>query len=76
MLRYNSHQSEAQWSILIVDTLNAVPLFKTAAELYISTETAFHMRHKFQLLFEQLLYEQPITLEDIIEFENLYQLWV
>lgn len=44
-LRYNSHQSEAQWSILIVDTLNAIPLVKTAAELDVSTETVFHMRH-------------------------------
>ena len=71
-LRYNSHQSEAQWSILIVDTLNAIPLVKTAAELDVSTETVFHMRHKFLLLLEQLLYEQPITLEGIIEMDETY----
>lgn len=71
-LRYNSHQSEAQWLILIVDTFNAFPLVKTAAELDVSIETIFPMRHKFLLLFEQLLYEQPITLEGIIEIDKTY----
>lgn len=71
-LCYNSHQSEAQWSILIVDTLNAVSLVKTAFEFDVSADTVFHMRHKFLLLLEQLLYEQPITLEGIIEMDETY----
>ena len=53
-----------------MDTLNAVPLVKTAVELDVSAETVFHMRHKFLLLLEQLLYEQPTTLEGIIEIDE------
>ena len=46
-LRYSSHKTEEQWSILILDTLNAIPL-------------------------EQLIYEQPTTLEGLIEMDETY----
>ena len=71
-LRYNSHKTEEQWSILILDTLNAIPLEQTAATLDCAVDTVFHTRHKFLLLLEQLLYEQPITLEGIIEMDETY----
>ena len=68
-LRYNFHQSEEHWSILIVDTLNAVPLLETAAKLDCIVDTVFHMRHRFLLLLEQLIYEQPLVLEGIVEID-------
>ena len=71
-LRYNSHQSEEHWSILIVDTLNAVPLLETAAKLDCIVDTVFHMRHRFLLLLEQLIYEQPLVLEGIVEIDETY----
>ena len=71
-LRFNSHKTEEQWSILILDTLNAIPLEQTAAQLDCAVDTVFHMRHKFLLFLEQLLYEQPLSLEGLIEIDETY----
>lgn len=71
-LRYNSHKTEEQWSIVILEPLNAVPLLQTAEQIHCSEDTVFHMRHKFLLLLEQLIYEQPITLEGLIEMDETY----
>ena len=69
-LRYNSHKTEEQWSILILNTLNAIPLEQAAATLDCAIDTVFHMRHKFLLFLEQLIYEQPTTLEGLIELDE------
>ncbi len=57
---------------MIVDTLNAVPLLETAAKRGCIVDTVFHMRHRFLLLLEQLIYEQPLVLEGIIEIDQTY----
>lgn len=71
-LNYNSQQSEASWSIVIVDTLNAIPLHETAAEIDCAVDTVFHMRHKFLLLLEQVLFEQGEVMEGIVEIDETY----
>lgn len=71
-LRYNSHMSEEQWAIVMLDTLNGVPLLETAAKLDCVVDTTFQMRHKFLLLLEQLMDEQPLTLEGLIEMDETY----
>ena len=71
-LNYHSHQSEDSWSIVIVDTLNAIPLHETAAQIDCSEDTVFHMRHKFLLLLEQLLFEQGEVMEGIVEIDETY----
>lgn len=71
-LRYNSQKTEEQWSILILDTLNAVPLIQTAATIDCAVDTVFHMRHKFLLLLEQLIYDQSLILEGVIEMDETY----
>lgn len=71
-LRYNSHMSEEQWAIAILDTLKVVPLLETAAKLDCVIDTAFHLRHKFLLLLEQLMVEQSLTLEGLIEMDETY----
>ena len=71
-LNYNSHQSEESWSIVILDTLNTIPLHATAAPIDCSEDTVFHMRHKFLLLLEQLLFEQGEVMEGIVEIDETY----
>ena len=71
-LNYNSHQSEASWSIVLVDTLNAIPFHETAAQIDCSEDTVFHIRHKFLLLLEQLLFEQEDTMDGIVEIDETY----
>ena len=71
-LNYNSHQSEARWSIVIVDTLNAIPLHEIATQIDCSEDTVFHMRQKFRLLFEQLFFELEDTMDGIVEINETY----
>lgn len=71
-IRYHSHQSEDAWLILILDTLNAVPLLETAVKLDCIVDTVFHMHLRFLLLLEQLIYEQPLILEGVIEMVETY----
>lgn len=71
-LNYNSQQSEEHWSMVILDTLNAISLHETAAQIDCSEDTVFHMRHKFLLLLEQLLFEQGEVMEGIVEIDETY----
>ena len=71
-LNYNSQQSEEHWSMVILDTLNAVPLLQTAALLDCSVDTVFNMRHKFLILLEQLIYEQDEVMDGIVEIDETY----
>lgn len=71
-LRYHSHQSEASWSTVILDTLNAVSLLETAAKINCSADTVFHMRHKFLLCLQTQLIQDPQSLEGIIEMDETY----
>lgn len=70
-LNYNSQQTEERCSIVIADILNVIPLHATAAQIDCSEEdTVFHMRHKFLLLLEQLLFEQSEVMEGIVEIDE------
>jgi len=71
-LSYNSKQSEEHWSIFILDTLNAVPLLQTAAELDCYVDTIFNMRHKLLILLEKLIYEHDKVMEGIVEIDETY----
>ena len=58
--------------MVILDTLNAVPLLQTAALLDCCVDTVFNMRHKLLLLLEQLLYEQNEVMDGIVEIDETY----
>ena len=58
--------------MVILDTLNAVPLLQTAAQIDCSVDAVFNMRHKFLLLLDQLLFEQDEVMEGIVEIDETY----
>ena len=58
--------------MLILNTLNAIPLDQNASTLFCTVDNFIHMRHKFLLLLEQLLYQQPLSLENLIEIDETY----
>ena len=58
--------------MVILDTLNAVPLLQTAAQLDCCVDTVFIMRHKLLILLEQLLFEQDEVMDGIVEIDETY----
>lgn len=55
-----------------MDTLNAIPLHETAAQIDCSEDTVFLMRHKFLILLEQPLFKQGEVMEGIVEIDEIY----
>jgi transposase-like protein len=69
-----SHSSETVWKQVIRDTVDGVPLDKTAESLDLSHSTVFHMRHKILFLVEQAILDAPIALEGVCEADETYVL--
>ncbi|HZJ86820.1 MAG TPA: IS1595 family transposase [Erysipelothrix sp.] len=69
-LTYNSKVSMDKWHILIHDTLCLLPLLKTSANLNLSENTVFRMRHKFLLVLEDLIEDD--VLSGVIECDETY----
>lgn len=71
-LTYRSQVKRDKWILVLIDTLNLVPLLKTASHVNLSEPTVFHMRHKFLRCFEELLKNE--SLEGVIECDDTFVL--
>ena len=70
----NSHSSEAVWKQVISDTVDGVPINKTAENLELHHETVFNMRHKILYCVEQSLIANPTELAGVCEADETYVL--
>lgn len=55
-LTFYSHQIQAQWNDLIIQTQNGNSILKTAAKINVNESTAFRMRHKYLHFIEVMEY--------------------
>jgi len=69
-----SHSSPTVWKQVISDTVEGVPLDKTAENLDLHHETVFNMRHKILYCIEQSLAANPTPLIGICETDETYVL--
>ena len=69
---FNSHSDEAVWKQVIRDTVNGVPINKTASELALHHETVFNMRHKILFAIEQQEIKNPTKLTGVCEADETY----
>ncbi len=70
----HSHASESVWRQVIRDTVDGVPIDKTAESLDLSHPTVFNMRHKILYCVEQAVLSTPIMLEGVCEADETYVL--
>lgn len=78
---YDSHTITSNFKIskedfyeIIIDTLNLVPIAKTAARLNHPVKTIFYNRHKFLSFLEEYLENENNILEGTVEVDELYLL--
>jgi transposase-like protein len=71
---YHSHCGEAAWKQVIRDTVDGVPLEKTAESLALHISTAFNMRHKILLALEAEEKLNPTVLDGVCELDDTYVL--
>ena len=69
-----SHSSPTVWKQVISDTVEGVPLDKTAESLDLHHETVFNMRHKILYCLEQSLIANPTSLTGTCETDETYVL--
>jgi len=69
-----SHSSPTVWKQVIRDTVEGVPIDKTAENLDMHHETVFNMRHKILYRIEQSLIETPTELNGTCETDETYVL--
>ena len=69
-----SHSSPTVWKQVISDTVEGVPLDRTAENLDLHHETVFNMRHKILYCVEQSLIINPISLIGTCETDETYVL--
>lgn len=55
-LTFYSHQSQAKWNDLIIETQNGNSILKTAAKINVNESTAFRMRNKYLHFIEVMEY--------------------
>ncbi len=70
----HSHSSETVWKQVISDTVNGVPIDKTAENLDLHHQTVFNMRHKILYCVEQSLIQNPAKLTGVCETDETYVL--
>ena len=70
----NSHSGEAVWKQVIRDTVNGVPIVRTAESLMLNHETVFNMRHKILFCLEDEELRNPTILEGVCEADETYVL--
>jgi len=69
-----SHSSPTVWKQVINDTVEGIPIDKTAKNLNMHHETVFNMRHKILYCIEQSLIENPTALTGACETDETYVL--
>jgi len=70
----HSRSSKTVWKQVIRDTVDGIPIDKTAEALDLSHSTVFHMRHKILYCVEQTLLNVPSMLEGVCEADETYVL--
>jgi transposase-like protein/uncharacterized protein YdcH (DUF465 family) len=70
----SSHFGEAIWKQVIRDTINGVPLNKTAKSIEVAESTAFNMRHKILLSLEAENARTPAVLGVVCELDDTFVL--
>jgi len=70
----NSHHGEVVWKQVIRDTVNGVPIARTAESLMLHHETVFNMRHKILFCLEDEEMRNPTILEGVCEADETYVL--
>jgi transposase-like protein len=71
---YRSHSGEAVWKQVIRDTVNGIPIDRTAANLGMGHETIFNMRHKVLFCLEQEKERTAAVLSGVLEADETYLL--
>ena len=71
-LNYWSHQGSDVWNKVILDTLNAVPLRITAADINVTTTNVFYMRHKILIYLEEMVKNENHLLFGTVEIDETY----
>lgn len=69
-LTFYSHQSQDKWNELIGDSIEKVPLKKTAEKLNVNESTVFRMRHKLMNSLEEITSET--VLSEQVELDEKY----
>ena len=69
-----SHSNAAVWKQVINDTVDGIPIDKTADSLDLHHETVFNMRHKILYCIEQSLITDPTVLTGVCETDETYVL--
>ena len=70
----HSHSSASVWKQVISDTVEGIPIDKTADNLDLHHETVFNMRHKILYCIEQSLIANPTELTGVCETDETYVL--
>jgi transposase-like protein len=70
----HSRSSATVWKQVISDTVDGVPIDKTADSLDVHHETVFNMRHKILYCIEQSLIKNPTALTGVCETDETYVL--
>lgn len=73
-LAYHSHFSRSIWADFIRDTLDGKTLDDSAEELGFSHQTAFNMRHKVLMAFQNMLEKEPVLLSGVAELDETFVL--
>ena len=73
-LMENSHYPRSVWADFIRDTIVGVSLDESAEKYKFSHQTAFNMRHKVLLAFQDYLNYNPTILSGITEFDETFVL--
>ena len=69
-----SHSSATVWRQVISDTIDGIPIDKTAKSLDLHHSTVFNMRHKILYCIEQSLIAEPTALTGVCETDETYVL--
>jgi len=70
----NSHSSESVWKQVIRDTVEGVPIDKTADSLELNHTTVFNMRHKILYCVENAILNEPVELNGVCQTDETYVL--
>ena len=70
----HSRCGETEWRQVISDTVQGVPIERTAEDLCLSHHTVFRMRHKILLRLEGEQGRDPVALDGVCEADETYVL--
>ena len=70
----HSHSGKTVWKQVIRDTIDGVPIDKTAASLDLAHSTVFNMRHKILYCVEQTILKTAGVMDGVCEADETYVL--